>query len=161
MQVDPTPHHALKLAQSTPNFSTGDFPALPTAENHNGFNKGDVDVLSIFNGRGSSTLSSGAGDFVSAVRKLASQNSSHFKFKKAPEYGNGVSALSLPRQYSSGTKQSSGNKFQSAANTRVTPWLETGDAVGNTLSDKFILAVPSIFFFANYHVLETCNFVLI
>jgi hypothetical protein len=145
MQVDATPNHALNLAQSTPNFSTGDFPALPTAEDHNGFNKGNVDVLSIFNGRSSSTLSSGAGDFVSAVRKLASQNSSHFKFKKAPEYGNGVSALSVPRPYSSGTKQSSGNKFQSSGSTRVTPWLETGDAVGNTLSDKFILAVPSFF----------------
>jgi hypothetical protein len=133
MQVDATPNHARNLAQSTPNFSTGDFPALPTAEDHNGFNKGNVEVLSIFNGRSSSTLSSGAGDFVSAVRKFSSQNSGHLKFKKAPEYGNGVSALSVPKQYSSSTKQSSGNKFQSVGSTRLTPWLETGDAVGNTL----------------------------
>ncbi|TVU12203.1 hypothetical protein EJB05_45836, partial [Eragrostis curvula] len=136
MQVDATPNHALNLAQSTPNFSTGDFPALPTAEDHNGFNKGNVDVLSIFNGRSSSTLSSGAVDFVSAVRKLASQNSGHMKFKKTPEYNNGVSALSVPKQYGSSTKQSSGNKFQSVSSARVAPWLETGDAVANMYSES-------------------------
>ncbi|GJN00655.1 hypothetical protein PR202_ga17851 [Eleusine coracana subsp. coracana] len=137
MQVDAAPNHTLNLTQSAPNFSTGDFPALPTTDDHNGFNKGNEDVLSIFNGRSSSTLSSGAGDFVSAVRKLASQNSGHLKFKKAPEYGNGVSALSAPKQYSSSTKQSSGNKFQSVGSARAaTPWLETGDAVASMYSES-------------------------
>jgi hypothetical protein len=70
--------------------------------------------------------------FVSAVCKFASQNSGPWKFKKGPEYGNGVSALSVPKQYSSGTKQSSRNKFQSISSARVAPWLQTGDAVGNT-----------------------------
>jgi len=116
----------------------GDFPALPTAEDQNGFSKGNVDVLGIFNGRGSSTISGGAGDFVSAVRKLASQNSGHWKFKKGPEYGNGVSSHSVPKQYGTSTKQSSGNKFQSVSGARVAPWLETGDAVGNA-SWKFEL----------------------
>lgn len=151
MQVDATPNHALNLAQSTPNFSTGDFPALPT--DHNGFNKGNVDVLGIFNGRGSSNLSSGAGDFVSAVRKLASQNSGHLKFnKKAPEYSNGVSALSVPKQYSSSTKQSSGNKFQSIGGARATPWLETGDAVGNIhlISSFWHSPLPQLFLCWNF-----------
>ncbi|XP_062228445.1 polyadenylate-binding protein-interacting protein 7-like [Phragmites australis] len=136
MQVDATPNHTLNLTHSTPNFSTGDFPALPTAEDHNSFNKGNVDVVGIFNRRGLSTMSSGTGDFVSAVRKLASQNSGHWKFKKGPEYGNGVSALSVPKQYSSSTKQSSGNKFQSVSSARVAPWLETGDAVANMYSES-------------------------
>jgi hypothetical protein len=56
MQVDATPNHTLNLAQSTPNFSTGDFPALPTVEDQNGFNKGNVDVLGMFNARGSSEM---------------------------------------------------------------------------------------------------------
>jgi len=144
MQVDATPNHTLNLAHNTPNFSTGDFPALPTVEDQNGFNKGNVDVLSMFNGRGSSAMPTGAGDFVSAVRKLASQNSGQWKFKKGPEYGNGVSALSVPKQYSSNTKQSSGNKFQSISSARVAPWLETGDAVGNThliLSEVFLVHI--------------------
>lgn len=132
MQVDATPNHTVNLAQSTPIFSTGDFPALPTVEDQNGFNKGNVDVLGMFNVRGSSEMPTGAGHFVSAVCKFASQNSGQWKFKKGPEYGNGVSALSVPKQYSSGTKQSSGNKFQSISSGRVAPWLETGDAVGNT-----------------------------
>jgi hypothetical protein len=136
MQVDPTPNHAMNLTPRAPNFSTGDFPALPTAEDQNGFSKGNVDVLGIFNGRGSSTISGGAGDFVSAVRKLASQNSGHWKFKKGPEYGNGVSSHSVPKQYSTGTKQSSGNKFQSVSSARVAPWLETGDAVANMYSES-------------------------
>ncbi|CAD6337336.1 unnamed protein product [Miscanthus lutarioriparius] len=136
MQVDATPNHTLNLAHNTPNFSTGDFPALPTVEDQNGFNKGNVDVLSMFNGRGSSAMPTGAGDFVSAVRKLASQNSGQWKFKKGPEYGNGVSALSVPKQYSSSTKQSSGNKFQSISSARVAPWLETGDAVASMYSES-------------------------
>ncbi|RCV20221.1 hypothetical protein SETIT_4G038700v2 [Setaria italica] len=136
MQVDPTPNHAMNLTPRAPNFSTGDFPALPTAEDQNGFSKGNMDVLGIFNGRGSSTVSGGPGDFVSAVRKLASQNSSHWKFKKGPEYGNGVSSHSVPKQYSSSTKQSSGNKFQSVSGARVAPWLETGDAVANMYSES-------------------------
>ncbi|XP_062233379.1 polyadenylate-binding protein-interacting protein 7-like [Phragmites australis] len=135
MQVDATPNHTLDLTHNTPNFSTGDFPALPTAEDQNGFNKGSVDVLGIFNGCSSSTISSGAGDFVSAVRKLASHNSGHWKFKKGPEYSNGVSAISVPKQYSSNTK-SSGNKFQSVSSARVAPWLETGDAVANMYSES-------------------------
>ncbi|WVZ82132.1 hypothetical protein U9M48_029430 [Paspalum notatum var. saurae] len=136
MQADATPNHTMNLAHSAPNFSTGDFPALPTAEDQNGFNKGNMDVLGIFNGRSSSAMSSGAGDFVSAVRKLASQNSGNWKFKKGPEYGNGVSTISLPKQYSSSTKQSSGNKFQSVSSARVAPWLETGDAVANMYSES-------------------------
>ncbi|XP_020399792.1 polyadenylate-binding protein-interacting protein 7 isoform X2 [Zea mays] len=110
MQVDATPNHTLNLAQSTPNFSTGDFPALPTVEDQNGFNK--------------------------AVCKFASQNSGPWKFKKGPEYGNGVSALSVPKQYSSGTKQSSRNKFQSISSARVAPWLQTGDAVASMYSES-------------------------
>jgi len=143
MQVDPTPNHAMNLTPRAPNFSMGDFPALPTAEDQNGFSKGNVDVLGIFNGRGSSTISGGAGDFVSAVRKLASQNSGHWKFKKGPEYGNGVSSHSVPKQYGTSTKQSSGNKFQSVSSARVAPWLETGDAVGNA-SLKFELFLMQI-----------------
>jgi hypothetical protein len=139
MQVDPTPNHAMNLTPRAPNFSTGDFPALPTAEDQNGFSKGNMDVLGIFNGRGSSTISGGPGDFVSAVRKLASQNSGHWKFKKGPEYGNGVSSHSVPKQYGSNTKQSSGNKFQSVSNARVAPWLETGDAVGNCILTSYSL----------------------
>ena len=61
-----------------------------------------------------------------------------------------ISALSVPKQYSSSTKQSSGNKFQSISSGRVAPWLETGDAVGNThlivwsLSGPYY-TVPSMF----------------
>ncbi|CAL5037337.1 unnamed protein product [Urochloa decumbens] len=136
MQVDPTPNHAMNLTPRAPTFSTGDFPALPTAEEQNGFSKGNADILGIFNGRGSSTISGGAGDFVSAVRKLASQNSGHWKYKKGPEYGNGVSSHSVPKQYGTSTKQSSGNKFQSVGGARVAPWLETGDAVANMYSES-------------------------
>lgn len=134
MQVDPTSNQTMNLTPSSPNFSTGDFPALPTAEDQNGFSKGDMDILGFFSGRNSSTISSGTGDFVSAVRKLASQNSGHGKFKKGPDYGNGVSTVSVPKQYGFGTKTSSGNKYQSVSSARATatPWLDTGDAVGNT-----------------------------
>nr|CAB3469882.1 unnamed protein product [Digitaria exilis] len=104
MQVDPATNHAMNLAPRAPNFSTGDFPALPTAEDQNGFSKGNVDVLGMFNGRGSSTISGGPGDFVSAVRKLASQNSGNWKFKKGPEYGNGVSSHSARQAYLIGNK---------------------------------------------------------
>ena len=134
MQVDPTSNQAMNLTPSSPNFSTGDFPALPTAEDQNGFSKGDMDILGFFSGRNSSTISSGTGDFVSAVRKLASQNSGHNKFKKGPDYGNGVSTVSVPKQYSFGSKTSFGNKYQSVSSARAaaTPWLDTGDSVGNT-----------------------------
>nr|BAK07946.1 predicted protein [Hordeum vulgare subsp. vulgare] len=139
MQVDPTSNQTMNLTPSSPNFSTGDFPALPTAEDQNGFSKGDMDILGFFSGRNSSTISSGTGDFVSAVRKLASQNSGHGKFKKGPDYGNGVSTISVPKQYGFGTKTSSGNnKYQSVSSARATatPWLDTGDAVANMYSES-------------------------
>lgn len=139
MQVDPTSNQTMNLIPSSPNFSTGDFPALPTAEDQNGFSKGDMDILGFFSGRNSSTISSGTGDFVSAVRKLASQNSGHGKFKKGPDYGNGVSTISVPKQYGFGTKTSSGNnKYQSVSSARATatPWLDTGDAVANMYSES-------------------------
>ncbi|CAM0913253.1 unnamed protein product [Alopecurus aequalis] len=136
MQVEPTPNQTMNLTPTAPNFSTGDFPALPTVEDQNGFSKGNLDILSIFNGRNSSTISSGTGDFVSAVRKLASQNSGHGKFKKGPDYGNGVSPVSGSKQYSYGTKASSGNKYQSFSSARAAPWLDTGDAVANMYSES-------------------------
>ncbi|KAF7107418.1 hypothetical protein CFC21_108044 [Triticum aestivum] len=138
MQVDPTSNQTMNLTPSSPNFSTGDFPALPTAEDQNGFSKGDMDILGFFSGRNSSTISSGTGDFVSAVRKLASQNSGHNKFKKGPDYGNGVSTVSVPKQYSFGSKTSSGNKYQNVSSARATatPWLDTGDAVANMYSES-------------------------
>uniref|UniRef100_A0ACD5XYF3 Uncharacterized protein n=1 Tax=Avena sativa TaxID=4498 RepID=A0ACD5XYF3_AVESA len=136
MQVDPTSNQTMNMTPSAPNFSTGDFPALPTVEDQNGFSKGNLDILGIFNGRNSSTISSGTGDFVSAVRKLASQNSGHGKFKKGPDYSNGVSTVSVPKQYF-GTKASSGNKYQSFNSARAAaPWLDTGDAVANMYSES-------------------------
>ncbi|KAF0903789.1 hypothetical protein E2562_029894, partial [Oryza meyeriana var. granulata] len=134
MQVDATSNQT--LTPRTPNFSTGDFPALPTVEDQNGFSKGNADILSIFNGRSSPSVSSGTGDFVSAVRKLASQNSGNWKYKKGPEYGNCVSTVSVPKQYSSTAKTSSGNKFQNVSSVRAAPWLETGDAVANMYSES-------------------------
>jgi hypothetical protein len=119
----------MNMTPSAPNFSTGDFPALPTVEDQNGFSKGNLDILGIFSGRNSSTISSGTGDFVSAVRKLASQNPGHGKFKKGPDYNSGVSTGSAHKHYS--TKASSGNKYQSFSSARAAPWLDTGDAVGN------------------------------
>jgi hypothetical protein len=133
MQVDPISNQTMNMAPSAPNFSTGDFPALPTVEDQNGFSKGNLDILGIFNGRNSNTIPSGTGDFVSAVRKLASQNSGHGKFKKGPDYSNGVSTVPVPKQYNFGTKASSGNKYQSYSTARAAPWLDTGDAVGKLI----------------------------
>ncbi|KAL5200065.1 hypothetical protein ABZP36_021268 [Zizania latifolia] len=132
IQVDATSNQT--LTPRSPNFSTVDFPALPTVEDQNVISKGNADILSIFNGRSLPSVSGGTGDFVSAVRKLASQNSGHMKFKKGPEYGNGVSTA-VPRQYNS-TKTSSGSKFQTVSSGRAAPWLETGDAVANMYSES-------------------------
>jgi DNA-nicking Smr family endonuclease len=136
MQVDPISNQTMNMSPSAPNFSTGDFPALPTVEDQNGFSKGNLDILGIFNGRNSNTIPSGTGDFVSAVRKLASQNSGHGKFKKGPDYSNGVSTVPVPKQYNFGTKASSGNKYQSYSSARAAPWLDTGDAVANMYSES-------------------------
>ncbi|XP_072953767.1 polyadenylate-binding protein-interacting protein 7-like [Typha angustifolia] len=142
MQVDGSFNQNLNSSNTAPSFSAGDFPALPMAEAQSGFPKYKTqDVQGSYNGYKSSIISTGTTDYVSAVRKLASQDISSRKTeKRGTEDGRvGSTKVShdLTRQYSTTSKVALGNKLQSAGNLRAAPiWLETGETVANIYSES-------------------------
>ncbi|KAK7383427.1 hypothetical protein VNO78_29106 [Psophocarpus tetragonolobus] len=137
---------------SAPNLSAMDFPAL-TASNGQNTAKyaadnikqsgnpylSDKDMLMFKSG--SSIPSRGAGDFASAVRKLASQDSVIWKYDKNgsgdASTGSSRSLNALASAYNGGQGAVNfGDRFQNRGSSRAAPvWLETGDAVANMYSD--------------------------
>ncbi|KAJ8476319.1 hypothetical protein OPV22_020046 [Ensete ventricosum] len=92
---------------ATPRFSPSDFPALPVADTLNGLSKYSGEAHNGSNMyRSPSVISRGDIDFASTVRKLASQNSGHWRW-----HGSRVSRSSPV-------------------------WLETGEAVANIYSES-------------------------
>ncbi|KAJ6914728.1 hypothetical protein NC651_016874 [Populus alba x Populus x berolinensis] len=136
---------------SAPNLSALDFPALTVLDNQNGSSKytGDdlqqasvpyrssnKDNMLLFK-PGGSFSSRGAVDFASAVRKLASQDSSMRKHDRNGSadstVGSSRSSHVLPSAYGGGHGRGIyADRLQSRGSGRQAPvWLETGEAVGN------------------------------
>lgn len=138
---------------STSYLSALDFPAPYVTDNQNTFLKytgddtqqnlslyrpSDKDNTLMFRS-GSSVPSRGAVDFASAVKKMAHQDSSIWKYDR-----NGLADASVGSSRNSNAMFSSyngsqsrgfyGDRLQSRGSTHAGPvWLETGDAVGNIL----------------------------
>nr|CAD1826100.1 unnamed protein product [Ananas comosus var. bracteatus] len=143
MQVDGSLNQSANSKASTaPSFSMLDFPALPTAEDQNGLSKYSLeDSQGATSGYRSSSIFGSNIDFVSTVRKLASQNSGSWKLEKKgaddENVGSSRGSRVLTKQYDVNSKLGFGNKLQSIGTTRATPpWLETGDAVANLYSES-------------------------
>lgn len=140
---------------SAPNLSNLDFPALPVPDGPNGMQKyaGDdlqqssnpfrssvKDNLLLFKSN-SSIPSRGAIDYASAVKKLASQDSSIWKYDRNgssdANIGSSRSSHVLASSYNSGHGRAVyGEKLQNRGAARAAPvWLETGEAVANMYSD--------------------------
>lgn len=128
-----------------------DFPALSPADGQigddhrhhtNPYRPLEKDNLLMF--RSSSTMapSGGATDFASAVRKLASQDSSIWKYNRNASQettiGSSRSSHVLASAYNGGHgRLNYGDKLANRSSGRSAPvWLETGDAVGNVFLMK-------------------------
>ncbi|CAI9771488.1 unnamed protein product [Fraxinus pennsylvanica] len=142
-------------ALSTPNLSALDFPALSGTDGQNGLPKFTGDDLqqnispyqspekeSALLFRSSSSLASrGAIDFASAVRKMAPQDSSIWKYgtnvSSTASIGSSRSSQVPISSYNSGQGRNIyGNRLQNRGSARpATPWLETGEAVANMYSE--------------------------
>ncbi|KAI3754840.1 hypothetical protein L1987_54631 [Smallanthus sonchifolius] len=141
-------------ALSAPNLSALDFPALSRTDNHNNMAtfSGHDQQQNINNYRSlekellmfksSATAPSlGATDFASAVRKMASHDSSIWKYDKnhSPDstIGSSRSSYILAGGYGGGHGRSSyGDRLANRSSTRSAPvWLETGEAVANMYSE--------------------------
>ncbi|XP_051151181.1 LOW QUALITY PROTEIN: polyadenylate-binding protein-interacting protein 7 [Andrographis paniculata] len=139
---------------STPKLSTLDFPALSLTEGQTGMSAADLHQNSTpYQSRGkestlsyrssSSIPSGGATDFASAVRKMASQDSSVWEYDRSGSSDanigstRGSKVVSIP--YSSGGHERGiyGDRLQSWGSAQDVPsvWLETGEAVGNMCSE--------------------------
>ncbi|PWA54144.1 CTC-interacting domain 7 [Artemisia annua] len=135
---------------SAPNLSSMDFPALSPADGQigddhrhhtNPYRPLEKDNLLMF--RSSSTMapSGGATDFASAVRKLASQDSSIWKYNRNASQettiGSSRSSHVLASAYNGGHgRLNYGDKLANRSSGRSAPvWLETGDAVANMYSE--------------------------
>ncbi|KAM0014256.1 putative polyadenylate-binding protein-interacting protein/7, CUE [Helianthus debilis subsp. tardiflorus] len=145
------------LSASAPNLSAMDFPALSPTDNHNNvatFSRHDQQQnindyrslekeLLMF--KSSTTAPSlGATDFAAAVRKMASQDPSIWKYDKNPSpnsfTGSSRSSHSLAGGYGGGHGRSGsyGDRLVNVnrSSTRSAPvWLETGEAVANMYSE--------------------------
>lgn len=142
---------------SAPNLGAQDFPAL--AEGHSGAPKYSVDEFQqsvnphrasdkenlLFFNSSSSIPSRGPIDFVSAVRKMASQDTGMWKYDR-----NGSADVSIGSSRSSHVLASAyngsqgraihGDRLQGRSLARAAPvWLETGDTVGNILDVTTLL----------------------
>lgn len=116
-----------------------DFPALQGVGAQNGLSKYSREDIqqasSTF--RSPSTIFRGDINFASTVRKLASQDSGHWRhgINGFADGGAGSSRSSqlLAGSYGHG-KMAYGDKLQGLSTIRAAPvWLETGEAVGNIL----------------------------
>lgn len=142
-------------ALSAPNLSGLDFPALSVAEGQNGVPKfagdeiqqninpyrySEKENLLMFKST-SSAPSRGATDFASAVRKMASEESSIWKYDRngSPDGSIGSSRSShvLASSYNGGQGRNIyGDRLPNRGSARGAPvWLETGEAVGNMYSE--------------------------
>ncbi|XP_042485806.1 polyadenylate-binding protein-interacting protein 7-like isoform X3 [Macadamia integrifolia] len=139
---------------SAPSLSPMDFPALTAPDGQNGLPKyagddiqqstnpyrsSDKDTILFFKSS-STTPSRGAIDFASAVRKLASQDSGHWKYERNSSsdtsVGSSRSSHNLGSSYSGSHGRSiHGDRLQNHGSTRGASWLETGDAVANMYSE--------------------------
>ena len=145
-------------ALSAPNLSALDFPALSPTDNQNrgptfsgpdqqqninSYRSLEKELLMF---KSSSTAPSlGATDFASAVRKMASQDSSIWKYDRnlSPNstIGSSRSSIALASSYSGGNGRGSyGDRLANRSSSRSAPvWLETGDAVGNVFVETYLL----------------------
>ncbi|XP_029123847.1 polyadenylate-binding protein-interacting protein 7 isoform X2 [Elaeis guineensis] len=119
-----------------------DFPALPVAGAQNGLSKYSREDIQQTSStyRSPSTIFRGDIDFGSTVRKLASQDSGHWRHEINGSADGGVgssrSSQLLAGSYGHG-KMAYGDKLQGLSATRAAPvWLETGEAVANTYSES-------------------------
>ncbi|CAD5177956.1 unnamed protein product [Musa acuminata subsp. malaccensis] len=122
---------------ATPNFSPLDFPALPVADTLNGLSKYSGEEA--HNGsnmyRYPSGISRGDIDFASTVRKLASQNSGHWRYERNGSAdgaaGSSKNSQLLSNSYNGNNKMVFGDRWHGSRVSRSSPvWLETGEAVG-------------------------------
>ncbi|KAJ6406610.1 hypothetical protein OIU84_010176 [Salix udensis] len=139
---------------SAPSLSALDFPALTVLDNQNDSSKYNGDDLQqasipyrssnkdnmLLFKPGGSFSSRGAVDFASAVRKLASQDSSMWKHVRNGSadstVGSSRSSHVLPSAYGGGHGRSIYADRQSRGSGRQAPvWLETGEAVANMYSE--------------------------
>ncbi|KAJ8527096.1 hypothetical protein K7X08_029573 [Anisodus acutangulus] len=140
---------------SAPNLSALDFPALSVAESQNNslkysgndvqqnvnpYRSSEKESTLLFRS-GSSIPSRGATDFASAVRKMASQDSSIWKYDRTgvanANVGSSRNSPVLASSYNGGQSRGVyGDRLQSRGSTRAAPvWLETGEAVANIYSE--------------------------
>ncbi|KAL6536213.1 hypothetical protein OROGR_012785 [Orobanche gracilis] len=140
---------------SAPNLSAMDFPALSASDGQTDLSKSGGDGL---HQNGSSYRSSekqgavlfrsnsfipskGATDFASAVRKMASQDSSIWKYERNgssdASIGSSRSSQGLVGSYNSGQSRGVyGNRVQSRGSAHASPvWLDTGTVVANMYSE--------------------------
>ncbi|XP_049415306.1 polyadenylate-binding protein-interacting protein 7 [Solanum stenotomum] len=142
-------------ALSAPNLSALDFPALSVAESQNSslkysgsdaqqnvnpYRPSEKESTLLFRS-GSSIPFRGATDFASAVRKMASQDSSIWKYDRTGvadgSVGSSRNSPVLASSYNGGQSRGVyGDRLQSRGSTRAAPvWLETGEAVANIYSE--------------------------
>lgn len=140
---------------SAPNLSALDFPALSVAESQNSslkysgndvqqnvnpYRPSEKENTLLFRS-GSSIPSRGATDFASAVRKMASQDSSIWKYDRTgvadATVGSSRNLSVLASSFAGGQSRGIyGDRLQSRGSTRAAPvWLETGEAVANVYSE--------------------------
>ncbi|XP_009404172.1 polyadenylate-binding protein-interacting protein 7 isoform X1 [Musa acuminata AAA Group] len=128
---------------ATPNFSPLDFPALPVADTLNGLSKYSGEEA--HNGsnmyRYPSGISRGDIDFASTVRKLASQNSGHWRYERNGSAdgaaGSSKNSQLLSNSYNGNNKMVFGDRWHGSRVSRSSPvWLETGEAVANIYSES-------------------------
>ncbi|KAL8054452.1 hypothetical protein ABFX02_05G138200 [Erythranthe guttata] len=132
-------------ALSAPNLNAMDFPALSVRDGQNDLANGSPYRSSEKQGplfRSNSFVPSrGAVDFASAVRKMASQDSSIWKYDRNGSsdttIGSSRSSQVLASSYNSGQGRSIyGDRLQSRGSGPASPiWLETGEAVANMYSE--------------------------
>ncbi|KAI3496339.1 hypothetical protein L1887_38697 [Cichorium endivia] len=134
---------------SSPNLNSLDFPALSPTNNQNippfsrheqqqnqnlpSYHSLEKELLMFKSSSTSPSL--GATDFASAVRKMASQDSSIWKFDRNPSPNSTIG--SSRSSYSSNFGRGGyGDRVVNRGLTRSAPvWLETGDAVANMYSE--------------------------
>ncbi|KAG1358824.1 polyadenylate-binding protein-interacting protein 7 [Cocos nucifera] len=124
-------------ASSAPSLSMLDFPALSAAESkysEEGLQQSQNSY------RSPSSISSGNIDFASAVRKLASQDSGHWKYDRGGSadgsVGSSKDSQRLTSQSSGNRKLAFGDKLRNSGAAQTAPvWLETGEAVANMYSE--------------------------
>ncbi|KAI3682097.1 hypothetical protein L2E82_50129 [Cichorium intybus] len=135
-------------ALSAPNLSAMDFPALSPTDDQNGVQQHinsyrplEKENLLMFKSSSGGLPSGGATDFAAAVRKMASQDSSIWKYNRNPSQdstiGSSRSSHVLASAYNGGHgRVNYGDRLSGRNSNRSSPvWLETGDAVANMYSE--------------------------